>query len=678
MKVSSLKATAFFAVAALVATAKIASAAPLASADDAKCRATVAKNATKLATTISKAFDGCIKTGVKNGAGACNTTAAADTKVKVPGAKTKLLDGIANSCTDVDQAIPLAEHQLCGTPIGGPAITTFAGVGLCLQSLVDANVERWRNAILNPNYAGALADTTKAQGKCINAIAKNATKLLGTIQKEQSKAQNASDKLLGDSNYVNPGDPGGKIGAAVTKLSDGITKACQAVEDDLGGSGWANVRSCDDDLAGVIACVTNKTKALAEGVTASSYDQPGTCPSAVEVKIHHGGQGGADLGATELDVGHTGFGHNADVIDDFIGAVDITCGVAPNDCTACSATVSCDEGNCRCDNDTAISCTAPFTQDVCGAGNTCVVVFGPPLPLSAAGTPTCVVNQIQSELVNIANIATGESDTTIDNVAIVHLGISQAQPCPTCSAGVCDGGSHDGDPCTVNGTSPFGDLSYDCPPDPLDNISGSGLQITLNLTDDAISMPFNIDCDPPLGALDCACSTCNGDNTVPCNSNAECVGFGGTCRTDGLHGGATRVPNACNDGTCDDQGGEEGECSGTGPTDTYCDGFLKGNGKGIVTCSTNADCDAGVVGVDAGDCTLTDDRPCFLNPIDADGTPGSEGAVLVSNFCSAPTASGAVNGAAGTPGPARLALDFEFVGRCSDGSIWGPGGGNCQ
>jgi len=688
MKVSSLKAIAFFTGAAFFAVSVgVASAAPL-TADDASCRAGIAKTSGKVRSTLSKAYDGCIKSALKAGAGTCNSTATADTKGKVPGAKTKVTDAITKSCDNTAAAVALAEHQICGTPVGGAAITDFAAVGPCLNSLADANVERWRNAILNPDYAGVLAAASvKDVTKCINAIGKNATKLASTIQKEQSKDQNASDKALGDSQYTNVG-LGGKIATALTKMSDGITKACTPLTD----ADWALVRSCDDNMADAIACITAKTTALAEGLTASAYDQPGSCPASVEVQIHHGGQDGADLGPTELDVGHTGFGHNADVIDDFHGAVNISCGAAPDDCTTCNATANCDEGNCRCSNNITVTCEAPFGENgvdevganECGAAD-CRLFFGPPLALSAAGTPTCVVNEITSELVNTANVATGESDTAIDNTAIVHLGISQAQPCPTCSGGTCDGGARDGLACSVDGTGTFGDVSYDCPPDPLDNISGTGLGINLNLTDDAVALPFALACDPPLGAEDCACSTCSGDNTVACNTDAECLGFGGTCRVDGLHGGATRVPNACNDGTCDSIGGGEGECDGadapsvgTGPTDLYCDAFLKGNGGGIVTCATNADCDVGVVGVAAGNCLLEADRPCFLDPIAADGTAGSEGAVLVSTFCSAPTSSGAVNGAAGTPGPARLALDFEFVGRCADGSIWGTGGANCQ
>lgn len=671
MKVSSLKATAFLSAAVFAASVGTANAAVVDTAN-AKCRATNAKNAAKLGSTIAKAFDGCIKTGVKNGTGSCVTTAGADTKAKVPGAKTKLSDGIASAC--VGTAVALAEHELCGTPVGG-AIPDGPTLATCLNTLVDKNVERLKVALLQPDYAAALADTTKLSGKCINAIAKVATKHFSTIQKEQSKAVNASDKVGGDSNYVNPGDPAGKIAASAVKLSDGITKACSALTADQ----WGIVRTCDDDLAGVIQCVTAKTQAAAEGLIASAYDQPGSCPATVKVQIHHDAANGAKISQTELDVGWTGFGHNANVIDDFVGSVALSCGAAPDDCTSCSVTAGCDTGNCRCANNITVECDEPFGPDAddCG-GNTCNVFFGPPLPLSAAGTPTCVVNQITQELVGTANLATGESDTSVENRAIVYTGIAQDQPCPTCEANVCVGGTRNGLACSVDGISEvFGATSYDCPPAALSNISGAGLKISLDLTDDAISLPFALPCDPPLGFLNCSCSTCTGDNTLGCNSNAECAAAAaGTCRTDGLHGGAGRQPNNCADGTCESAGGGEGIC--TGETDLFCDGFLKADGDGVLTCATDGDCDA-VFGPDvAGDCTLQVQRKCFLNPIAADGTPGTEGAVLVSNFCSAPTASGAVNSAAGTPGPSRLALDFEFFGRCADGSPWGPGGANCQ
>ena len=272
--------------------------------------------------------------------------------------------------------------------------------------------------------------------------------------------------------------------------------------------------------------MTKKTQAVAEGLNASAYDQPGSCPASVKVQIHHDSAGGAKISQTELDVGWTGFGHNANVIDDFVGAVNLNCGAAPDDCTSCSVTSDCAEGNCRCTvnatgqlvtagNEAARTCqTIRSRTDTCGAGNTCIPYFGPPLPLSAAGTPTCVINKIGTELSGTANLATGSSNTTVNNTAYVYTGIAQDKPCPTCVAGLCSGGARNGGACTVDGTSAvFGDLSYDCMPTAVSNISGAGLKINLNLTDGVVSLPSLMPCDPPLGFLNCTCSTCTLDNT---------------------------------------------------------------------------------------------------------------------------------------------------------------------
>ena len=118
------------------------------------------------------------------------------------------------------------------------------------------------------------------------------------------------------------------------------------------------------------------------------------------------------------------------------------------------------------------------------------------------------------------------------------------------------------------------------------------------------------------------------------------------------------VVNGCTDLTCNadpGSGPEEGTCN-AGPDDLFCSGATKSNGEGYVTCAVNADCTPAVGG---GTCTLTKQRECYLNPIEADGTPGIEAAELVSTFCSAPTASGSVNSAGGLPGAGRVQLEGE-------------------
>jgi len=98
--------------------------------------------------------------------------------------------------------------------------------------------------------------------------------------------------------------------------------------------------------------------------------------------------------------------------------------------------------------------------------------------------------------------------------AAIHTGIALNQPCPICvgdttaqdgsTDGLCAGGLRDGGACDVQGfdaTFAAGEgISLDCPPDPLSNISGAGLQLALDLTTGSASLPFNVSCDFPLGA----------------------------------------------------------------------------------------------------------------------------------------------------------------------------------
>jgi hypothetical protein len=63
------------------------------------------------------------------------------------------------------------------------------------------------------------------------------------------------------------------------------------------------VRTCDDDLAGVIACVTAKSGGCRSSRV--GHDQP-RCYASVKVQIHHDGAAAQDQ-RHRLDVGWTGF-----------------------------------------------------------------------------------------------------------------------------------------------------------------------------------------------------------------------------------------------------------------------------------------------------------------------------------------------------------------------------------
>jgi len=335
----------------------------------------------------------------------------------------------------------------------------------------------------------------------------------------------------------------------------------------------------------------------------------------------------------------------------------------------------------RCESNPTVECAVPFTTDpACPGSGSCGYYLGPPYPASASNTPVCILNSLISDITGSVDIdSSGEQQTTLQARAVVHSGISQTKPCPLCvgdltprdgiSEGSCDGGTRDGLPCDVQGFdatfAPGEGLSLDCVPSLGQNISGSGLALNLALTTQSSAMPFGTKCDFPLGSLDCACAVCSGDTSLPCNADADCAAVGaGTCSVPG--GGANRQPNACADvvAGCVATTGNQAECSG-GPNIAFCDGVFRANGKPFLTCLSDADCGA----IDAacgdgspgscGNCTISQARPCFLNPIVANGSPSISDPVLVSTFCIPPTGSSGVNGATGLPGPARVAIQYQ-------------------
>ncbi len=280
--------------------------------------------------------------------------------------------------------------------------------------------------------------------------------------------------------------------------------------------------------------------------------------------------------------------------------------------------------------------------------------------------------------------------------------------------GVCLGGQADGQPCDIQGlNSTFGPVSLDCPPLSDANISGVGLNIVLPLTTGSQSMSFDNACDAPISGMACACGICSLNTDLPCVNDASCTSIcnGGNCSLDNatvcttnadcsassagtctdIGDGVPRVPNGCNDLTCTPVAGQtdRGECL-AGPTDTFCEGVTWANGKGLISCSVNADCSISSIGIDGGNCGLPTTRSCFLDPLVMTGTPGGSGtcnnaagtgsgqacsyspdcpwgetcgapAVSAGVFCLPPTANAGVNLSSGSPGAASVKVAMEPV-----------------
>jgi len=289
-------------------------------------------------------------------------------------------------------------------------------------------------------------------------------------------------------------------------------------------------------------------------------------------------------------------------------------------------------------------------------------------------------------------VDTGNGASSTQLRSVVATGIDLFTPCPYCTGdvtprdgirdGVCVGGDDDGLPCDVDSPNttfpaPGGDgHSLDCFPNAGLNVSGAGLRIEFTQSTGTTTLSSGILCGfPPVLSWNCPCSVCTNDSTAPCSSNADCSG-GGSCER---IGNQNPNPDLCNPlFTCQDIGGGEGECA-SGPDELSCDGIVRANNTGFISCFTNADCDPTVIGVDAGNCTLSKRRKCFLDPIVATGSPDPGTPVGAAAFCIPPTANSGINGVAGLPGPGRVRNQSKVTYFCaSNPSVsYTPGVGGC-
>ncbi|MGH7893245.1 MAG: hypothetical protein ACREQL_01170, partial [Candidatus Binatia bacterium] len=228
-------------------------------------------------------------------------------------------------------------------------------------------------------------------------------------------------------------------------------------------------------------------------------------------------------------------------------------------------------------------------------------------------------------------------------------------------------------------------------------------------------------CTPPGAAVNATCGICiNGASagancTTPANCGAgrlcvggtnagaactvasQCPGSGGFCGcSTGICGfpGLATAPNQCDGGDTDCAAGgtpgpNDGQCQ-TGPTDFFCQPnatmiscvddtectaagvkSCTGGGNGGAVCTVASECPGGTCDLDT--CTGSKTRECFLDNGTIGNTDDATGAAdppvndasdptLAALFCIGPTASSAVNAAAGLPGLGRLELEGHAEG----------------
>jgi hypothetical protein len=671
------------------------------SSDTQKCRGSVAKAYSKAAATAAKTIAGCHKG--RNGGKVldtvdCNDITQADTKGKFAKAALKIGDAIVKSCTGQGPTLLHPDFYLscpapCGTDLGLPnPMTSLANVGSCLSCLAATYAEDVSATSLGSPMPAMLS---KDDQKCHSAIAKGYQKALATAVKEQQGCQKGADKAGATTVASCTGvDPKGKVGKANDKAGAGVDKSCAAAT-------LTNVDSCaTDSLANVKSCNAAAYGPAGTELFTTGYELPSTlCPTTVRTTIRAGcstngdGPGCLSGNSTQsvLNVGWTGAAHDVDLLDMYSTTASVTCpGSEAGSCGDCvingvDASDPQYSSFLRCSNNPSVACTTPFAPDAACGGNTCSYFLGAPLPVSAGGTPTCTINRMATDISGTADPDAGSSELNLDLRAVVHNGLSQAQPCPICQndttpqdgvkSGTCSGGLNDGLPCdvqgfdlsfsTANAVNPTSGTSLDCTLSAAANISGAGLVIDLPLTTGTVTLPFGDACDSPNESEDCACGVCvsapedGADGSVSCNGDSDCTSLNPnwTC---GFGAGVARQPNQCVGYVCDPVMGQTDRGICNVDVTQQCSGLVRANGKGVLNCQMDSDCealDSICPGGDCGTCNLFDNKSCFLNPIVVTGTPDTDNPILAGVFCLPPTSNSGVSSASGSPGPASVKVD---------------------
>jgi hypothetical protein len=661
----------------------------------------------------------------------CNDVEQADTDDRLARSRSKLGEAIVEECSGAGSL--LAGYDECPAPAetaddegATSGIDSFSELAACLAALADRHVGNLaRDAegsppepLLNPLL------------KCQKTLGKGVVKIVRTIMKERQTCQNAADSS-GDGSYeCENSDPRARIEKTRDVHVSKVAKSCAYAPDVL-----AKLDACSDDTAALAACSRSSADMHGSALIRLAYDTStpvtttttlstttttipagpacgasapacnGTCPTGAACETDGSSctcvvQGTGPCAPaqitrmirarysgvpslTTLSTGWSGKALDVDVPDHTGDTVNVTC---DSNCENCQIDLNTDVDNpaslCRCTSNQAQNCDVVNGADPTHCGSvdpTCRCYFGAPLALSSGGTPACVVSRIRQQYDGTMDLRRGEWHDQIRLASVVHLGISQTAPCPTCEGdikpndGVRDGscaGGVSSNACDENGEhATYGPTSLDCLPASAANVSGAGLLIELNASTGEISLPATLPCQTPSGAM-CPCRVCTGNGNLGCSSDAQCAANGaGTC-TDA--GGAGVVLNTCDGFMCN----ANGVCA-TGPVDTYCDGLVHPDGRGFLPCSGDADCTP----YSAGACTVADIRRCVPDPFLAEGKPGPFDTSTAALFCVAPTSNPGVNLAGGLPGPGKYVLSFTPDIRCTSNPnlvYEFPSGDNCE
>jgi hypothetical protein len=495
-----------------------------------------------------------------------------------------------------------------------------------------------------------------------------------------------------------------KCHAKAEKKGEAVDPLCVQKAKDKFDGGADPTKGCFEKLEAKGGCFTyNDTAALEAKIDAFVQDvvceldpaAPGCeCPTTLTF-TDTPAFGGIPLPV--IDLGWTGEAHDASILSDSAVTVAVTsCAGSRPSCGACTYAGPIANGpgeldSQRCQGDSAIHCTTDLD---CPGTAPCKFFSGSYLPLAGGGVSSCVESTFTAGISGTFDLDTGDGSGAERVTWRIFSGPTVSQPCPQClgdattndgtKGGTCSAGSHAGEACDANGSSPneaFGTTSLDCPPSPGNLIAT--LPLDLSTSTGNTSRTFTAaspDCRAPgFTGNKCQCDTCDNAAATPCSSNADCVAVGAAvcggkrCLGGGNNGaactatsecpggacavpGSSTQPNGCTLGPADCVPGDQGplgipnerHCM-NGPAETFC-----GPVETFRGCGADSDCPH------PGDtCSITRYRECFDKGIIGDTVTASGQADLSDPFlgslsCVGPTSSGAVNATAGLPGLVRL------------------------
>ena len=634
----------------------------------------------------------------------CNTAVGADLNGKRSVTRASIQSAIDTDCSlsgvTVRDLYPRCPSPVASSDDGGATtgIDSYTELATCLMDLTEAYVNRAGAEVMG----APIGPFPISDGKqdCQGAIGKALSKAIKTAGKVYTKCQKGQEKLGAGLDYDAScldaaGDPKAKAAGAIAAVKAAIDASCTTAEIP-DQAAWASLGTCGQSGTQMKSCAVDRVvEPLSKGLVAAALELPGTCAAEADITVN--AAYGAKLTNSRFDLGWKGTGHEMDVPGAWKAAVTLS-GCDP-DCRDCTVTHNARNGNCRCESDATAVCDTIEGADFddCGGGM-CHCMLGPPQAASASSVPLCIVHRLASDFPAGSTPEMGEYEVLAPLRTIVHTGISHVQPCPICvgdatpndgiRTGTCEDGDRDGMDCDENAEHPdYGPVSYDCPPDPLANISGAGVRLAPWFSSGNLSLTA---ARPASAGVctngPCHCGACTGDPHAGCANDLECAAFGlGTC------GAAVPVAsqqNQCTGGTanCLSDGVGNGTCN-AGPFEDKCDGFLENSGRGILDCTDDADCDSNDCDGDnvltlgeCGTCTYQDQRQCFLPTISVTGTPGVFSSESVSISCSGTSAGAGVDSVFGLPGPSRMRLDLDIKPYCADGTTayQVPGGSNCN